>query len=297
MSEARPRAAEDWAADTPLPGLRAALDRLAPDAADGVAALVRPVLEDTAWLDRLVADFVAMAGRDIGWAPPLPAFDSGVQHGVLLYGDARVGLFLGTAARDRLAAKRLRSREGAIVVPGTLGLIRVLRGGGARLSLWEGGWRDGALLPACRAAGMLHLRDGETITLDGRTTGFVVEHVTGDTLLLQATVNVGVAPTLCEYDAGTLALAGVGAARDGASRAQLLATLLAEIGHVEPQAFTAASHLPEPYARWHAMRLWSAADGAGAAPRLAEMAAGDPDPELRDLAARTLALVSTPCPA
>ncbi len=281
----------DWLAATPLPALRTALAAVPLGDADAVAALARPLLEDTAWLDRLIAALVAQASQDPAFRPPLPAFDSGVQTGLLLFGDIRLAIFLGCGARDWLAAKRMGTRAGAIVVPGTLGLVRALRGGAARLSLWEGGWHDGAIRPAARAIGTRRLIDGETIAIDGRTTGFVVEHAAADMVLLQATIYAGASPTLCEYDATTLALGGTGAALDGASRSQLLATLLAEIGHDDPEAFAAASRRAEPFARWSAMRMWTAAQPEAARTRLVEMAADDPDAELRDLAGATLALI------
>ncbi len=281
----------DWLAATPLPALRAALAAAPSDDAGAVAALARPLLDDTAWLDRLLAWLIAQAARDPAFRPPLPAFDSGVQSGLLLFGDTRLAIFLGCGARDRLADKRMRTRSGAIVVPGTLGLIRVLRGGDALLSLWEGGWHDGTIRTHARAIGTRRLIDGETLTIDGRTTGFVVEHARREMVLLQATVYAGASPTLCEYDAATLALGGTGAALDGASRTQLLATLLAETGHADARAFAAASRRPEPFARWSAMRMWTATQPDTARPRLAEMAANDPDAELRDLAGATLALI------
>lgn len=293
--------APDWLAATPLPALRTALAAVGPDDADAVVALIRPLLDDVRWLEQVIAEFVAQMMHDPWYRPPLPAFETPVLQGMLLYSDRHVALFVGCGAREKLAAKRLGTRGGSIVIPGTLGLMRVLRGGDARLSLWEGGWHEGRIRPTARAIGERRLVDGETVAIDGRSTGFIVEHTGGDTVLLQATIYTGATPTLCEYDVDTLALGGTGAALDGASRAQLLATLLAELGHDDPAAFAVASRRPEPFARWYVMRQWAAYWPESARPRLVEMATEDPDAELRGLAGSTLALIDAtedvPCHA
>jgi hypothetical protein len=81
----------------------------------------------------------------------------------------------------------------------------------------------------------------------------------------------------------------------------MLLTLLRVSGRADAgDVFDAATHGPAPHARWSAMREWLALDADAAAPRLDAMAAGDPDPEVRDLARATRALVArrrVACPA
>jgi hypothetical protein len=291
---ARTALARWWATEGPLAPLNRALDAIAAPRAVEVARLVRPYLEDARWLDEAIATFAAHVRADPLLDPPLVPIANAAHEGLLLFRHRHAAIFAGVGARDRLAAKRMRPRGGAIVVPGQLGLVRVLRGGGATLSFWRGGWRGATPMPACAAAGTRRLRDGELLAIDGRRTGFVVEHAHSDIVLLQATIFADPAPTLCEYDALDLRLCATGAAREEASRAQMLVTLLAELDMPEVDAFDIASRAPEPFARWHAMRAWVSLDAGGAARRLAEMAARDPDVELRALAARTLAMIE-PC--
>lgn len=287
--------ARNWARDTPLPALARALDALVEPDAEEITALVRPLLEDSRWAQAIVARMIGEALRDPFFEPPLVALHSDVQAGLVLYAGRHVVIALGTGAIDRLATKKRARRQGSIAFPGHVSLIRVHKGGGATLSLWDGGWRDGAPLDRCRAAGNHRLVDGELLVIDGRTTSFLVDLARSDMVLLHATIFADAAPTACEYDRATLRLTATGAATEPASRTQMLTTLLAALGRPDAAAFDVASRRREPFARWHAMREWLAIDVDAAAARLEEMAMRDPDAELRALARRTLTLI--PCPA
>jgi len=287
--------ARSWARDTPLPALARALAGLATPAAESVAALVRPLLEDDGWARAIVARLIAEIARDPFFEPPLVALHSDVQAGLVLYAGPHAVIALGTGALDRLAAKKRARIDGSIAFPGHVSLIRVIASGGATLSLWEGGWRDGTLLGHCRPAGRRRLVEGEMLEMDGRTTSFLVDHARADMVLLHATILAGAAPTACEYDRATLRLAATGAATERASRTQLLTTLLAALNRPDPAALDAATRAHEPFVRWHAMREWLALDADAALGRLDAIADADPDPELRGLARRARALI--PCPA
>lgn len=287
-----------WADGTPLPALADRLDRLQDPDANMVAALIRPILADAEWLAPCVHRLLRAVYDDPFLDVPLAPISSGVQSGLLLYRGPHAAIFAGVGARDALAAKRMRPRRGTIVVPGHHGLMRVLSASDALLSLWRGGWTENGLSPRCEAAGSIRLAARELVEIDGRTTGFVVEHLRGDLVTLQATIFAGAAPTSCEYDAASLALVGSGAALEDASRTQMLATLLGEIDLPDPIAFDAASRRGEPFVRWHVMRAWVTSDARGARARLAEMAAADADADLRGgLARETLELVDARCRA
>jgi hypothetical protein len=276
--------ARRWAAQGPLAPLVRALDRLgdAPFAQE-VAALVRPLLVEVFWLDEAIRLLAAAVRADPLLDPPLVPIRNAAHEGLLLLRHRHVMIHAGVGARDRLAAKRLRPRAGVIVVPGQSGLMRVLKGGEATLSLWRGGWEGEAPLPRCEREATRRLRDGELLAIDGRTTGFVVEHATADIVTLQATILAEPAPTSCEYDAATHALVATGAAREEASRAQMLVTLLAALDLPDADAFEAASRRPEPHVRWHAIRAWAALDAEATVPRLSDIVARQkPATETRD---------------
>lgn len=278
-----------WAAATPLAALARVLDTLDRPSAETVEGHIRPLLEEPDWIEPLIGALVAEAARDPFFEPPLAPVRSDVQSGLILYAGRHAAIALGVGALDRLAAKKRATRDGSIVVPGHLSLMRAIVGGDATLSLWAGGWRDGAPRPTCRSAGTLTLHDGAVLRIDGRTTSFLIDHARADIVLLHATIFAEPAPAACEYDRRTLALAGTSAASERASRVQMLTSLLGALDRPDAAAFDAASRNPESFARWHAMREWLALDADAAGPRLAEIAGGDPDAELRALAKETLA--------
>lgn len=276
--------AAHWREATPLDGLAHALDRLDRPGADAVAALVRPVLADAAWVRAVVAALVDAAARDPWFDPPLAPVRSAVQAGLTLHAGRHAAIVLGVGALDRLAAHKRRAGGGSIGFSGCATLIRVLDGGGATLSLWRGGWRDGRPIERCAPIGRQLLHDGDLLALDAGTS-FLVDHAQRDIVLLHATIFAGAAPTSCEYDRETLALRATGAASEQASRTQMLTSLLGALGRDDTAAFDAASRSPVAHVRWHAMREWLALDTDAAAARLAGMAVDDPDPEVRALAA------------
>ncbi len=282
-----------WREATPIAGLTRSLDALDRPGARQVAALVRPLLADASWLAGAVAALVAEAARDPWFEPPLAPVRSDVQAGLTLYAGRHAAIGLGVGALDRLAAKKRSGGGGSIGFPGCATMLRALDGGGATLSLWRGGWRDGEMAAVCEPAGRMRLRDGELFELDAGIS-FLVEHARRDMVLLHATIFADTAPTSCEYDRATLTLRATGAASERASRTQMLTSLLGAIGRDDAPAFEAASRAPQAHVRWHAMREWLALDADAAAARLAEIAATDPDAELRALAAETMALIDGP---
>lgn len=287
-----------WRETMPLGGVARALDALDRPSAETVAALIRPLLDDIGWIDEAIAALVGALRRDPFFEPPFAPVRSDVQTGLTLYAGRHAAIVLGVGALDRLAAKKRRAGGGSIGFPGCATLTRAIDGGGATLSLWQGGWRAGGgrddrPMASCEAAGRRRWQDGDLLELDAGTS-FLVEHARRDMVLLHATIFAGVAPTSCEYDRETLCLRAIGASSERASRVQMLTTLLGAIGRDDPAAFGAASRAAEPHVRWHAMREWLALDVDAAAPRLAEMAASDPDVELRGLARRTMTLIEVP---
>jgi hypothetical protein len=287
--------AAKWAEATPLPALARRLDALADPDAETVAALLRPLLEDAGWAGAIVARLIAEVRRDPFFEPPLAPVQSAVQSGLTLYAGRHATIALGVGALERIAARKRVRREGSIAFSGYASLLRVVKGGGATLSFWEGGWRGDAPLEHIRAAGTRTLADGDLLAVDGRTTSFLIDHACADMVLLHATIFAGAAPTACEYDRATLALTSASAASERGSRVQMLTTLLAALDRPDGEAFDAATRAAEPYARWHAMREWLAIDMDGALPRLEEMTASDPDRELRRLAGQ--AMEAARCPA
>jgi hypothetical protein len=95
--------------------LARALDALEepPDEAT-VAALLLPLLEDTTWVDTLIAMLVHEAACDPSFEPPLPSVASEVQSGLQLYAGRHAGIAIGLGALDRLAMRSCGGRGAGI---------------------------------------------------------------------------------------------------------------------------------------------------------------------------------------
>lgn len=285
--------ARSWIDATPLPAFLAELDTLPEGDAVAVTDAAAALLAQNGWVEDLLGRIVAAMRGSAYFEPPFVATQSDIQTGLVLLDDPRVGVSIGIAPVERLAAKKAAPRgQTAIVFPGYLSLFRVIRAGGARLRLWSAPPAGPSFTgdARCTFAGERHLRDGELLRIDGREQAFAVERASGDMILLQATMRTGAAPFLVEYDSATLDCIGVAAADEQASRIQMLASL---IGMLEPSdggpALALAAASPHGFVRWHAMREWLALDPPAALSTLEGMAADDPHPQVRAAARTTLA--------
>lgn len=299
--------ARDWPRDTPLPALRAALADVDERDAEAVAALVRPLLEEIGWAERLVARLAGEIAAAPFFDPPFIATQSAVQRGLVLLDHPLLGISLAVGPLEALAA---RKRDGggprAISFPGYLSLVRVIADGGATLGFWEAeaAGADFGGEGRCRYAGRRRIRRGEIFIVDGRRQSFVVEHAGGDLLLLQASIRAGAAPYLVDYDSVDGRCLGVAATDERASRAQFLASLLGALGRRDAgPALAALATSDHGFLRWHGLREWAALDHRAARPAIERAAAADPRADVRAAASATLALLDarakreTPCPA
>jgi HEAT repeat protein len=142
------------------------------------------------------------------------------------------------------------------------------------------------------------LRDGELLVVDGRHQSYVIEHAAGDLVAVQASVKRDRAPLSVEYDAVTHAFVGCSATDDGASRIQMITTLLRKM-RCEEAFPVIAQFLDDPhfFVRWHVMRELLGLNAAAALPHLCRLANGDPHPEVRRAAGAVLARVRVQNPA
>jgi hypothetical protein len=171
--------------------------------------------------------------------------------------------------------------------------LKIVKSGGAYMSFWEAppitANFAGAEAGRCFRTGGRRLRDGEILVVDGRFQSYVIEHAESDIVLLQASVNCDQAPLSVEYDAHTLEFVGTNATDDGASRVQMIATLLRKMECDE--AFPVlAEFLDDPnfFVRWHVMRELLGIDAGAALPHLRRLAESDPHPDVRRAAQAVL---------
>lgn len=294
-------------ADARPAGLAAAMAAADATAADPGRAIeyLRPWLADTGWLAARLADALALLAADPFARPPLPVVGSGGGPG---------GLILAERGAVRLSLQLLpfeiagAAPATALFVPGRAA-IRVLAAGGASLALHhvalskaeEAGAFTAAGAARCASDPPRPLHDGERLELDTTRTAFTVAGARGDVLLLDLSVRPPSPLPARAHDIASGRLVHLAASRrDSSFRQMALALLRAMERRAAAPLFLAATHAGDFAARWAVMRDLVALDPAAARPRLAQMAAADPHPEVRAAAAATLALYASgearPCP-
>jgi hypothetical protein len=272
-----------------------------PDAsAETVAAAVEGLLADDGWLEALLDGLAERMLDDPFFEPPFPYLNGEMHSGLVLFEDPRVSIAAGVTHAAQLASRKT-ARRGATSVgfPGRMLVLKFIKAGGARISLWEAPRITHAFTAAdagqCVRTGERRLADGDIVVLDGRHQSYVVEQVRSTMLIVQAEIAAGQAPLSVEYDSAGHGFVGCSATDDSASRIQMIATLLRKLGcdgAFEPIA--AFLHHPEFFVRWHVMKELLGIDAEAALPHLKRMAARDPHPDTRRAARAVLDRLHSP---
>lgn len=265
-----------------------------PDAETAATEASR-LLADPIWVAALFAPLIDALAADPLFDPPFKVSRDGLRTSALLY-DCPTGSLTATL----LSADALRRAQPAttVIVPGRMSVMRVHADGGATLHRWraETVVGDFALATAgpARALPVLALRDAMVVRIDGRTDAMLIADAARDVVTLTATLRIGAAPVMREYDRRDgRALRGA-TLDERAARSQMLLTLLRASGRGDSvPAFDAATRDPAFFVRWDAMRQWLASDADAATARLTEMAASDPNDDIRTLAGATLVQLAT----
>jgi hypothetical protein len=277
-----------------------AMARLPAQTAEAVAAAARALFADERWVDGLIAGLAAQMRADPFFVPPFRAMSGELHSGLILFEDGHMSVAAGVTRVAELAARKT-ARRGATSVgfSGRVSALKFVKAGGALISLWEAPPITDAFSAAdaghCVRTGTRQLADGEILTIDGRSQSYVIEAARANLLILQAEVTLEAAPLSVEYDSATCAYVGCSATRDGASRIQMLATLLRKLGG--EGAFPALAGFldhPDFFVRWHVMRELLGIDAEAALPQLKRMAARDPHDEVRRAARAVLDRVQAP---
>ncbi len=262
--------------------------------AEAVAQTVSELFSDDDWVDALIATLADEMRRDPYFEPPFRHINSDVHKGLIVFEDENVSIAAGVSGIGDLAAKKHGARgPTSIAFSGQMAVFKFVKAGGARLSLWKAPRITDAFSAAtagrCERVRDHDLADGDTIVIDGRSEGFVIERAESNIVVLQATVKPDQAPLSVEYDSVSRAYVGCSAADDSASRIQMITTLLRKLD--SQAAFPAiAAFLSHKnfFVRWHVMRDLLGLDLAAALPHLEAMAARDPHGETRRAARKVL---------
>lgn len=282
--------AKDWRAS---PAYRKVVERLTGSDPETLAQQAEAVLAGTDWaalLDPLLAALVRHPLAE----PPFRVSRDAVRTGAVLIETPYVSISAST-----LDGRALPS-PATIIFPGYITVTRYLKSGGATLRRWEVDPLTpdftSATAPPCRSLAPIRLEDDRVLRCDGRTRAQLPGDAGGPIALIVATIRLGAAPLIREHRIADGALVRVASADEAASRTEMLLGFLRRLGRTDAgPRFDAASRDPAFHTRWTAMREWLGLDWRGALPRLGEMAADDPHPEVRTAAATTLARIA--CPA
>lgn len=279
-----------------------AMARLPAQGAEAVADAARALFADELWVDRLIGDLAAAMRADPFFVPPFRAMSGDLHSGLILFEDEHMSVAAGVTRVAELAARK-SARRGATSIgfSGRVSVLKFVKAGGARISLWEAppitSFFSAADAGRCVRTGELQLADGEILTVDGRHQSYVIEQARSNLLILQAEINIDRAPLSVEYDSATLSYVGCSATGDGASRIQMLATLLRRLG--ADAAFPALAGFldhPDFFVRWHVMRELLGVDAGAALPHLKRLAAHDPHGDVRRAARSVLDRLQAPKP-
>lgn len=295
-------AAAKWSAEPWIARFERRVVELEDRAPERLLALARAFMDEPGAIEAMMADLIARSRADPFFRPPFHPLGSEVHTSLLLYHHPDLSVSVGVTGLEMLASKKLARRGAASInFTGFLTLLRFVAAGGATISFWEapaiGEDFSAAAAGRCRLVDRRRLADGEEIVVDGRFQSFVIEHVEADILFLQAVARTGGAPVGAEYDSDTLDLIGASSTDEPSSRLQMMTSLLrAQDREDALPLFEEALSAPQFYTRWHVMREMLALDAEAARPALERMAAADPHPDVRETAARTLAMFFAPEP-
>lgn len=267
----------------------AAFADVPPDDADALLAAATHLLDDIAWLDQLLAPLIAAVAADHHCDIALKVNRDAHRCGAILYRQPGVTL---TLSQVSAAGVRAAAAAPSVICSGKLSVTRYIRAGGATLLRWAAPPPPEPLLAAaigdCRRLPDRTLHDGAVVRHDGRAEAQLLRDADRDLVMLTVTIDAGADPVAREYDRRSGRCVRMATNDEGAARSQLLLSLLRASGRPVAAAFSAATRDGAFFLRWSAMREWLACDWRAAWPRLSEMAAADPHPEVRATAAATL---------
>lgn len=257
------------------------------DDPEPVAARLAALFADDGWPAALIAPLIAALSEAPLADPPFRVTRDALRVAASLF-HCRAGTL--TATVTSAAGMRMLPPPRSVVFAGRVSVTRTVRNGGAVLLRWQlaGG--------NCMPVAPLRLEDGAVHRLDGRCDAVLLADARSDVVTLTASIAAGAAPLLREHDLASGACLRLAFADDRPSRSEMLLALLRTAGRDDAaDCFEAATHDTVHALRWAAMREWLALDARAALPRLATMAANDPDLEVRAAAAWTLPRVEARC--
>lgn len=253
------------------------------DDTDAVLEQARALLADSGWIADLIAPLVDGLRADPWFDPAVRITRDALRTAVVLADLPSVTLTVSVTSAAALA--RIEP-PATVVLSGRRALTRYVRGGEAQVRRWR---LEETRPRRCIEVPPLTLHDGDLIELDGRREGRLIVAAASDVVAITATAKPDADPLIHEFAIADGRLVRSATADVRGSRAELLLALLRASGRSDAdESFDAITHDPAFHLRWAAMREWLMLDARAARPRLAKMAAADPDPGVQAAAAQTL---------
>lgn len=272
------------------------------EAPEAIVEAGRALLADSSWIGPLLGPLIDALREDPWFMPSLKVNRDALRTGVIIADCAQATVSATVTSAVALAQLEL---PGTMVIAGRWTVTRYVRGGRAVIHRWRAppagpGFSARTARPARAVASRL-LKDGD-ILVQAPCEGHLIVAANSDIVTLTVTAKLGAAPLMREYATRDGAFVRAACGEDRTARAEMLLSFLRASGRTDAGTqFEAESRHPAFHQRWAAMREWLMLDARSARPRLAEMAATDPNDEVRAAAAATLATLeqrqATPCPA
>ena len=283
-------AIDRWRAGAAFQAAHAAFADCA-DAPERAADAAERLLTDPGWAEAMLAPLVEALAVDPLFEPPLKVHRDALRTGAVLFDCPAASIAASVTNAAALAARP----PATIVFTGRIAVTRTVKAGGARLRRWRTeapGLGSATRAPHCTPMAPIALQDDGVHRIDGRTQAQLISGAETDVVTIVATIRAGAAPLMREYAISGGALVRVADADDRPSRTEMLLRFLRAAGRADAgTCFAEATRAPGFHLRWAAMREWLALDARAAAPRLAEMARGDPEAEVREASSRMLPIV------
>ena len=286
--------AREWSRHPLMGKLDAELTALVEPTPEQVLHAARRFMDREDEIAAMLQAMIPPSLADPFFRPPFHPLSSEIHNGILLFHHPLVSIALGVTGVDMLAAKKAGPRGATSVgFTGQVSLYRYVKAGEATISFWECPPIEKDFVASeagtCRVTGRRKIADGEELLIDGRHQSFIIEHATGEMVYFQAVVSAGAAPLTAEYDSKSMQFLGASSTDEASSRVQMMVSLLRTMEREDAlPLIIEALESPHFYTRWHIMRELLAMDAEAAHTPLKKMAAGDPHPEVRAAAARTL---------
>ncbi|MEO0870420.1 MAG: hypothetical protein AAFY19_00465 [Pseudomonadota bacterium] len=235
------------------------------------------------------------------YAPPFHAIYEGAFKGMTLYSgpDALVAITT-VEANDFLYSKRgNKGGDRSVAFSGLDGYIRFIKAGGLKITRWQSPLITsetelGAHL-TCTKGESIAVRDGDCVRMAGGKETIIFDSCEESFTMLQISLRESRSPVVPEYEVSSRRLVACSAADQKSSRLQMLSSLVRLLdGSASAELQDRLTRHADHFVRWHTMREWLSKNAGEARPRLEEMAASDPNPQVRQAAVMTVKMLFTP---